>query len=43
MTAEYPVGHYTTRLTAIEQTLGSSSDHLRVLMDGVADYDIVTL
>jgi alkylation response protein AidB-like acyl-CoA dehydrogenase len=43
MTAEYPVGHYTTRLTAIEQTLGSSSDHLRVLMDGVGDYDIVTL
>ena len=43
MTAEYPVGHYTARLTAIEQTLGSSSDHLRVLMDGVGDYGIVTL
>jgi alkylation response protein AidB-like acyl-CoA dehydrogenase len=43
MTAEYPVGHYTARLTAIEQTLGSSSDHLQVLIDGVGDYDIVTL
>jgi alkylation response protein AidB-like acyl-CoA dehydrogenase len=31
MTAEYPVGHYAARLTAIEQTLGSSDDHLRVL------------
>ena len=43
MSAEYPVGHYTARLTAIEQTLGSSSDHLQVLMDGVGDYGIVTL
>ena len=43
MTAEYPVGHYTARLTAIEQTLGSSHDHLRVLMDQVGDYEIVTL
>lgn len=43
VTAEYPVGHYTARLTAIEQTLGSSRDHLRVLMDQVDDYDIVTL
>ena len=43
VTAEYPVGHYTARLTAIEQTLGSSRDHLRVLIDQVDDYDIVTL
>ncbi|MFZ0832493.1 MAG: acyl-CoA dehydrogenase family protein [Mycobacterium sp.] len=43
VTAEYPVGHYTARLTAIEQTLGSSREHLRVLIDHVGDYDIVTL
>src|SRR6201992_4510264 len=43
MTAEYPVGHYAARLTAIEHTLGSSLDHLQVLIYHVADYDIVTL
>ena len=43
MTAEYPVGHYAARLTAIEHTLGSSEDQLRVLADRVGDYDIVTL
>jgi hypothetical protein len=43
MTAEYPVGHYAARLTAIEQTLGSSRDHLRTLAGGVGDYDVVTL
>lgn len=43
VTAEYPVGHYTARLTAIEQTLGSSREHLRVLIDHVGDYDIVAL
>jgi hypothetical protein len=43
MTAEYPVGHYTARLTAIEHTLGSSQDHLRALMGQVGDYDAVTL
>jgi alkylation response protein AidB-like acyl-CoA dehydrogenase len=43
MTAEYPVGHYTARLTAIEHTLGSSNDHLHVLMDHLADYDVVSL
>lgn len=43
MTAEYPVGHYTARLTAIEHTLGSSDDHLRTLMGQLADYDVVTL
>ncbi|MCQ4121332.1 acyl-CoA dehydrogenase family protein [Rhodococcus tibetensis] len=31
MTAEYPVGHYVSRLTAIEHTLGGIDDHLRVL------------
>jgi alkylation response protein AidB-like acyl-CoA dehydrogenase len=43
MTAEYPVGHYTARLTAIEQTLGSWTDHLRALARRVGDYGIVTL
>jgi hypothetical protein len=43
MTAEYPVGHYAARLTAIEATLGSSQDQLHVLIDHVGDYDIVTL
>jgi alkylation response protein AidB-like acyl-CoA dehydrogenase len=43
MTAEYPVGHYAARLTAIERTLGSSQDQLHVLIDQVADYDVVTL
>ena len=31
MTAEYPVGHYVSRLVGIEHTLGASDDHLRVL------------
>jgi alkylation response protein AidB-like acyl-CoA dehydrogenase len=43
MTAEYPVGHYAARLTAIEHTLGSTQDQLHVLIDQVGDYDIVTL
>ncbi|QUR68249.1 acyl-CoA dehydrogenase family protein [Mycobacterium spongiae] len=43
MTAEYPVGHYTARLTAIERTLGSSHDHLQTLMDHIRDYDLVKL
>jgi alkylation response protein AidB-like acyl-CoA dehydrogenase len=43
MTAEYPVGHYAARLTAIDHTFGSAQDLLRVLIDQVGDYDIVTL
>jgi alkylation response protein AidB-like acyl-CoA dehydrogenase len=43
MTAEYPVGHYAARLTAIEHTLGSTQDLLHVLIDQVGDYDVVTL
>ncbi len=43
ITAEYPVGHYVARLTAIEQTLGSSDDHLRVLINRIGDYDVVSL
>ena len=43
MTAEYPVGHYAARLTSIEHTLGSSRDHLQVLIDHIADYDLARL
>jgi alkylation response protein AidB-like acyl-CoA dehydrogenase len=43
MTAEYPVGHYAARLSAIEHTLGSSQDHLQVLIDHIAEYDLVRL
>jgi hypothetical protein len=43
MTAEYPVGHYAARLTAIEHTFGSTQDLLHVLIDQVGDYDVVTL
>ncbi len=43
VTAEYPVSHYAARLTAIEHTLGSSQDHLHVLIDRIADYDLARL
>ncbi|MEZ0367147.1 acyl-CoA dehydrogenase family protein [Mycobacterium sp. pUA109] len=43
VTAEYPVGHYAARLTAIEQTLGSAQDQLGVLAGHVGDYGVVTL
>ncbi|MEU0496601.1 acyl-CoA dehydrogenase family protein [Mycobacterium sp. NPDC006124] len=43
VTAEYPVGHYAARLTAISQTLGSADDHLRILTRGLDDYGTVSL
>lgn len=43
MTAEYPVGHYTARLTAIDHTLGSAQDQLRVLIDHIGEYDLAKL
>ncbi|MRH88222.1 acyl-CoA dehydrogenase [Nocardia sp. SYP-A9097] len=43
MTAEYPVGHYTARLTTIEHTLGDSSDHLRRLGEYVGEYQMVEI
>jgi alkylation response protein AidB-like acyl-CoA dehydrogenase len=43
VTAEYPVGHYVARLTAIERTLGGGLEHLRVLTDRVGDYDLAEL
>ncbi|WP_305094462.1 acyl-CoA dehydrogenase family protein [Prescottella sp. R16] len=41
MTAEYAVGHYVSRLTAIGHTLGSIDDHVRVLAADVAGHDMV--
>lgn len=43
MTAEYPVGHYLARLTAISHTLGDATDHLSALSRTVGDYDMVTV
>ena len=43
VTAEYPVGHYAARLTAINQTLGSADDQLRTLIDALGSYTTVTL
>ncbi|KQP27867.1 acyl-CoA dehydrogenase family protein [Aeromicrobium sp. Leaf272] len=41
MTAEYSVGHYTSRLTAIDHTLGDGSEHLLTLARSVADHGVV--
>lgn len=41
LTAEYPVGHYVSRLTAIEHALGNSETHLRSLAANVGTYDMV--
>lgn len=43
VTAEYPVGHYVARLTAIERTLGGSLEHLRVLTAVVGDHQLPEL
>ena len=43
MTAEYPVGHYAARLTAINQTLGSADDQLRTLIAGLGSYGTASL
>ncbi|MDO3637200.1 acyl-CoA dehydrogenase family protein [Mycolicibacterium arseniciresistens] len=43
VTAEYPVGHYAARLTAIEHTLGSAGDQLNVLTGRLTDYEVATL
>jgi alkylation response protein AidB-like acyl-CoA dehydrogenase len=43
MTAEYPVGHYLARLTAIEHTLGDTTDHLRTLSTQVGDHQLAEL
>lgn len=41
MTAEYSVGHYTARLTAIDHLLGDGNDHLRHLAAVVGDHGVV--
>ncbi|OZG26304.1 acyl-CoA dehydrogenase [Williamsia sp. 1138] len=43
ITAEYPVGHYASRLLAIEHTLGGAAEHLRTLADQVGDYDKILI
>lgn len=43
MTAEYPVGHYAARLTAIDNTFGTTDDQLRTLIGHVGDYGTVSL
>ena len=41
--AEYPVGHYSSRLTAINQTLGSADDQLHTLIGELGSYGTVSL
>ena len=41
MTAEYSVGHYMSRLTAIEHTLGDGRHHLARLASTLEDHDVV--
>jgi alkylation response protein AidB-like acyl-CoA dehydrogenase len=43
MTAEYPVGHYAARLTAIGSTLGTTDDQLRTLIGQIGSYGTVAL
>ena len=41
MTAEYSIGSYTSRLTALDHLLGDGNHHLSLLAAGVAGYDEV--
>ncbi|MEH3034077.1 MAG: acyl-CoA dehydrogenase family protein [Aeromicrobium erythreum] len=41
MTAEYSVGHYTSRLTAIDHVLGDGDEHLAALAASVTDHGTV--
>lgn len=43
MTAEYPVGHYAARLTAIDNTFGTADDQLRALTGRIGSYGTVSL
>lgn len=43
VTAEYPIAHYAARLTAIDQTFGSSTDQLRYLVGQVGTYGTAAL
>lgn len=41
MTAEYSVGHYLSRLTALDHMLGDGNHHLSRLASTLADHDVV--
>ena len=41
MTAEYSVGHYMSRLTAIDHWLGDGAEHLRVLAGTLDDHTVL--
>ncbi|WP_446664918.1 acyl-CoA dehydrogenase family protein [Flexivirga sp. B27] len=41
MTAEYAVGHYTARITAIEHTFGDTRWHRAALVESIADHEQV--
>lgn len=43
MTAEYPVGHYAARLTAINNTFGTADDQIRMLSGHIGSYGTVSL
>jgi alkylation response protein AidB-like acyl-CoA dehydrogenase len=43
MTAEYPVGHYAARITAIDNTFGTTDDQLRMLAENIGSYGTVSL
>lgn len=43
VTAEYPIGHYLSRLTAISHTLGDADSHLAFLSAHVRDWDMVSV
>ena len=41
MTAEYSVGHYVSRLTALDHTLGDGREHLSKLAADIGDHGVV--
>ena len=41
MTAEYSVGHFTSRLTAIDHTLGDGRHHLAKLAETLDDHGVI--
>ena len=43
MTAEYPIAHYVSRLTAISHTLGDADAHVAQLGAHLRDWDMLTV
>ena len=41
MTAEYPIAHYVSRLTAISHTLGDADAHVAKLAKDLGSYDMI--